>query len=124
MALAAAYSERRSKPGCVVIQRMANGAHRAFATGHDHQIVTAGAAFKVIYFSCLDSQFPTTLLKVSHPAGNFEPLVDRLRKVLQARGPVDDFAADSIRHCEANAFDLWTFLLPVVQAEIAFNFQR
>src|SRR6266849_3529931 len=96
----------------------------ALPAGDDHQIMAAGTTLEIINIGGFDPQHSPALLKLSHPAGDLEPLVYRLRVVIQSRRPVHDLAANRIRHRKTNSFDLGTFLLPVVQAEIPLRLKR
>src|SRR5262245_22651339 len=56
----------------IVREQLSDG---ALPTGDDYQIMAASTTLKIVNSGSLDPQFSAALLKLSHPAGNLEPLV-------------------------------------------------
>ena len=61
-----------------------------------------------------------------HPGRHLDALVHRLRRAIQARGPVDQLVAGAlgVRHGQADAFDRRTVGFPLIQPQVALDLQR
>ena len=66
------------------------------------------------------------LFQFLHPARKFQPLVDRLRRLVEQAVPFDRLVARSVRrrNDEADRIHRRTFLVPEIQSKLAFVTQR
>src|SRR5712692_3460028 len=95
----------------------------SLAAGDDHHVMAARTALEIIDARGLDPQVSASLLELSHPARDLHPLIHGQGEIVEARSPVNYFAANEIRNGESNAFNFGTYLLPIIQAQAPFGFQ-
>ena len=78
----------------------------AFAGGDDDEVVLLGVAIEVGDRDVVQDDGAALLLELLHPERDLQALVDRLRRPLEARGPVDHLPAFRAGDGKRDAFDV------------------